>query len=195
MDGATITLPPTLELMIDLTDDQFFELCQKNRDYRFERTANGELIIMPPTGSYMGNHNARLTQRLMNWADTNELGIAFDSSTGFKLPNGANRSPDASWIKIERWNALTAEQQGKFAPICPDFVVELLSPADSLPTTQKKMQEYIDNGAKLGWLLNRKNQQVEIYRPDQSVEIRQSPTSLSGEDVLPGFILELQGIL
>lgn len=195
MDVTAISLPPTLELMIDLTDEQFFELCQKNRDYRFERTANGELIIMPPTGSETGNYNGKLTQRLFNWADTNELGIAFDSSTGFKLPNGADRSPDASWIKIERWNALTAEQKGKFAPICPDFVVELMSPTDSLPTTQKKMQEYIDNGAKLGWLLNRKNQQVEIYRSGQSVEILQSPTSLSGEDLLPGFILELKGIL
>ena len=195
MDVAAITLPPTLELMIDLTDEQFFELCQKNRDYRFERSAHGELIIMPPTGSETSNCNARLTQRLMNWADTNELGIAFDSNGGFKLPNGANRAPDASWVKIERWNALTAEQQGKFAPICPDFVVELLSASDSLPTTRKKMQEYIDNGAKLGWLLNRKNQQVEIYRPGQSVEILQSPTSLSGEDLLPGFILGLKGIL
>ncbi|MGB5963190.1 MAG: Uma2 family endonuclease [Coleofasciculaceae cyanobacterium] len=195
MDVAIITLPPTLELMIDLTDEQFFELCQKNRDYRFERTAQGELIIMPPTGSETGNHNGKITQRLMNWADTNELGIVFDSSTGFKLPNGANRSPDASWIKIERWNALTAEQQGKFAPICPDFVVELLSPTDSLSTTRKKMQEYIDNGAKLGWLLNRKNQQVEIYRPGQPVEILQSPSSLSGEDLMPGFNLKLQGIL
>lgn len=195
MDVATISLPPTLELMIDLTDEQFFELCQNNRDYRFERTANGELIIMPPTGSYTGNYNGKITQRLFNWAETNELGIAFDSSTGFKLPNGADRSPDASWIKIERWNALTPEQQGKFAPICPDFVVELLSASDSLPTARKKMQEYIDNGAKLGWLLNRKNQQVEIYRPGQPVEILQSPMSLSGEDILPGFSLELQGIL
>jgi Uma2 family endonuclease len=195
MDVATISLPPTLELMIDLTDEQFFELCQNNRDYRFERTAQGELIIMPPTGGETSNSNARLTQRLMNWADTNELGIVFDSNGGFKLPNGADRAPDASWVKMERWNALTPEQRQKFIPLCPDFVVELLSASDSLPTTQKKMQEYIDNGAKLGWLLNRKNQQVEIYRPGQSVEILQSPKSLSGEDILPGFILELQGIL
>ncbi len=195
MDVATISLPPTLELMIDLTDEQFFELCQNNRDYRFERNTNGELLIMPPTGGETSNCNARLTQRLMNWADTNELGIAFDSNGGFILPNGANRSPDASWVKIERWEALTPEQRQKFIPLCPDFVVELLSASDSLPTTQKKMQEYIDNGAKLGWLLNRKNQQVEIYRPGQPVEILQSPTSLSGEDLLPGFILELQGIL
>lgn len=195
MDVAAIYLPPTLELSINLTDEQFFELCQQNRDYRFERTANGELLIMPPTGGETGNRNARLTQRLMNWSDSNELGIAFDSSSGFKLPNGANRSPDASWIKRERWDALTPEQKRKFLPLCPDFVVELLSPTDSLKTTQKKMQEYIDNGAKLGWLLNRKNQQVEIYRPGQPVEILQSPTSLAGEDILPGFVLDLKGIL
>lgn len=195
MDVATISLPPTLELMIDLTDEQFFELCQNNRDYRFERNTNGELLIMPPTGSETSHCNIELSFQLQAWSRQNKLGIAFDSSGGFILPSGANRSPDASWIKIERWNALTAEQKSKFAPICPDFVVELLSASDSLPTTRKKMQEYIDNGAKLGWLLNRKNQQVEIYRPGQSVEILQSPTSLSGEDLLPGFILELKGIL
>jgi Uma2 family endonuclease len=195
MDVATISLPPTLELMIDLTDEQFFELCQRNRDYRFERTSKGELLIMPPTGSETSNCNIELAFQLQAWSRQNNLGIAFDSSGGFILPNGANRSPDASWIKIERWNALTAEQKTKFAPICPDFVVELLSASDSLPITRKKMQEYIDNGAKLGWLLNRKNQQVEIYRPDQPVEILQSPTSLSGEDVLSGLILELRGIL
>lgn len=195
MDVAAIHLPPTLELTIDLTDEQFFELCQKNRDYRFERTPQGELIIMPPTGSETGNRNGRLTQRLFNWTDTNELGIAFDSSSGFKLPNEAKRSPDASWVKIERWNALTLEQQGKFAPICPDFVVELRSPTDFLKTTQEKMQEYIDNGARLGWLIDQKNQRVEIYRQGQDVEILQSPASLSGEDVLPGFVLDLKGIL
>jgi Uma2 family endonuclease len=195
MDVAAIHLPPTLELTIDLTDDQFFELCQKNRDYRFERTSDGELIIMPPTGGETSNRNARLTQRLMNWADTNELGIAFDSNGGFKLPNGADRAPDASWIKIERWNALTSEQRQKFLPLCPDFVVELRSPTDSLKTTQEKMQEYIDNGARLGWLIDQKNQRVEIYRQGQDVEILQSPASLSGEDVLPGFVLDLKGIL
>jgi Uma2 family endonuclease len=195
MDVAAIHLPPTLELTIDLTDEQFFELCQKNRDYRFERTPKGELIIMPPTGGETSNRNARLTQRLMNWADTNELGIAFDSNGGFKLPNGADRAPDASWIKIERWNALTSEQRQKFLPLCPDFVVELRSPTDSLKTTQEKMQEYIDNGARLGWLIDQKNQRVEIYRQGQDVEILQSPASLSGEDVLPGFVLDLKGIL
>jgi Uma2 family endonuclease len=120
--------------------------------------------------------------------------VAFDSSTGFKLPNGAERSPDASWVKKERWESLTAEQQAKFAPLCPDFVVELRSPSDSLQNLQEKMREYINNGARLGWLIDRKNQQVEIYRPDRDVEILSSAQTLSGEDVLPGFVLELTEI-
>jgi Uma2 family endonuclease len=195
MNVATINLPSTLELKIELTDEQFFQLCQNNRDLRFERTAKGDLLIMPPTGGETSNRNARLTQRLMNWADTNELGIAFDSNGGFKLPNGADRAPDASWVKIERWNALTPEQRQKFLPLCPDFVVELRSPTDSLKATREKMQEYIDNGARLGWLIDQKNKRVEIYSQGQDVEILQSPTTLLGEDVLPGFVLDLNGIL
>jgi Uma2 family endonuclease len=195
MVNATTTLPSILTLKIDLTDDQFFQMCQKNRDYKFERTAAGELLIMSPTGGDTSNRNGRLTQQLFNWTDTNELGIAFDSNGGFKLPNGADRSPDASWIKIERWNALTPEQQEKFAPICPDFVVELRSPSDSLKDLQEKMQEYIANGAQLGWLIDRKNKRVEIYHPGKDVEILDNPVSLSGEDVLPGFVLHLQQIM
>ena len=195
MDVATINLPTPFKLSIDLTDEQFFNLCQRNRDYRFERTKSGELVIMSPTGSETGNYNGKLTQRLFNWTDTNDLGIAFDSSTGFKLPNGGDRSPDVSWVKRERWEALTPEQKKKFAPICPDFVVELRSETDSLKDLQLKMREYIDNGARLGWLIDRKNKRVEIYRPQQEVEIIQSPTHLSGEDVLPGFILDLKDIL
>lgn len=195
MDTATITLPSTLKLTIDLTDEQFFQMCQKNRNYRFERTASGEVLIMSPTGGETSNRNGRLTQKLFNWVDTNDLGIAFDSNGGFKLPNGAERSPDASWVKIERWNALTPEQQEKFAPICPDFVVELRSPSDSLKDLQDKMREYIENGARLGWLIDRKNKRVEIYRPGKDVEILDNPESLSGEDVLPGFVLHLQQII
>ncbi|HAG81556.1 MAG TPA: hypothetical protein DCL61_10390 [Cyanobacteria bacterium UBA12227] len=195
MDVATINLPTPFKLSMDLTDEQFFALCQRNRDYRFERTTSGELVIMSPTGSETGNYNGKLTQRLFNWTDTNDLGIAFDSSTGFKLPNGGDRSPDVSWVKRERWEALTSEQQKKFAPICPDFVVELRSETDSLSELQLKMREYIDNGARLGWLIDRQNKRVEIYRPQQEVEILQSPTHLSGEDVLPGFILDLKDIL
>jgi Uma2 family endonuclease len=179
---------------IKLTDEEFFQLCQDNRDLKFERNANGDLIIMPPTGGETGNRNGRLTQQLFNWTDTDGTGIAFDSSVGFKLPNGADRSPDASWVKLEHWNALTLEQQTKFLPLCPDFVVELLSPTDSLKETQKKMKEYRDNGTRLGWLINRKSRQVEIYRQGQEVEVLESPANLSGEDVLPGFVLNLERI-
>jgi Uma2 family endonuclease len=190
MTALTVNLNPVIEL----TDEQFFQLCQVNRDLRFERTATGELIIMPPTGGETGNRSGRITQQLFNWADTDSTGIAFDSSTCFKLPNGADRSPDAAWIKLERWNSLIPEQKEKFPPICPDFVVELLSPSDSLKVAQEKMREYLDNGAKLGWLINRKSRQVEIYRQGQEVEVLESPVSLSGEDVLPGFVLNLDPI-
>lgn len=151
MDSLTIALEPSIRL----TDEQFFQLCQSNQDLRFEKTAKGELIVMPPTGGETGNRNGRLTQQLFNWSDTDESGIAFDSSTGFKLPNGADRSPDAAWIRKERWDALTPEDKTRFLPLCPDFVVEILSPSDRLETAQAKMQEYIENGARLGWLLNR----------------------------------------
>ncbi|WP_413173164.1 Uma2 family endonuclease [Anabaena azotica] len=181
--------------IIEMTDEQFFELCQNNRELRFERTANGDLIIMPPTGGETGNRNGRITQQLMNWTDADGTGIAFDSSTCFKLPNGADRSPDASWIKLERWNALSDEEKQKFPPIYPDFVIELLSPSDSLKTTQEKMKEYIDNGVRLGLLINRKSRQVEIYRPGKEVEILESPATVSGEDVLNGFVLNLGMIL
>ena len=184
-------LTVNLDSVIKMTDDQFFKLCQANRDLKFERTANGELIIMPPTGGETGNKNARITQQLMNWTDADGTGIAFDSSTCFKLPNGADRSPDASWIKLERWDALTDEEKRKFPPICPDFIIELLSPSDSLKTTQEKMKEYIDNGVRLGILINRKSRQVEIYRPGKEVEVLESPATVSGEDVLKGFVLNL----
>ncbi len=190
MNALTLNLKPVLEL----TDEQFFQLCQVNRNLRFERTPCGELIIMPPTGGETGNRNARQIQQLMNWTDTDGTGIGFDSSTCFKLPDGANRSPDAAWIKLERWNTLTTEEKEKFPPICPDFVIELLSPSDSLKVAQEKMQEYRDNGTRLGWLINRKSRQVEIYRIGQEVEVLESPASLSGEDVLPEFILNLQSI-
>jgi len=180
--------------VIKLTDEQFYQLCQDNETLRFERNSKGELIIMPPTGGETSNRNGRLNQQLFNWTDTDGTGIAFDSSGGFKLPLGADRSPDASWVKLERWNALTPEQKTKFAPLCPDFVVELLSPSDSLKDTQEKMKEYRDNGARLGWLINRKSRQVEIYRQGQDVEVVENPVTLSGEDVLPGFALYLASI-
>ena len=180
--------------VIDLTDEQFFQLCQKNQDLKFERNALGDLIIMSPTGGETGNRNLEIAVDLGIWNRRTKLGVAFDSSTGFKLPNSANRSPDASWITIEKWNSLTPEQRTKFLPLCPDFLVELMSPSDNLSDTREKMKEYQENGARLGWLINRKTQQVEIYRLDKDVEILDSPTILSGEDVLPGFVLDLAAI-
>ncbi|MBD2125187.1 Uma2 family endonuclease [Microcoleus sp. ZQ-A2] len=180
--------------VIKLTDEQFYQLCQDNETLRFERNSKGELIIMPPTGGETSNRNAGLTAQIWVWNEQTQLGKVFDSSGGFKLPNGADRSPDASWVKLERWNALTPEEQTKFAPLCPDFVVELLSPSDSLKDTQEKMKEYRDNGARLGWLINRKSRQVEIYRQGQDVEVLENPVTLSGEDVLPGFALYLASI-
>ncbi|WP_414575191.1 Uma2 family endonuclease [Anabaena sp. CCY 9402-a] len=184
-------LTVNLQSVLDLTDEQFFKLCQANRDLRFERTATGELIIMPPTGGETGNKNARITQQLMNWTNADGTGIAFDSSTCFKLPNGADRSPDAAWINLERWNALTEEEKEKFPLICPDFVIELLSPNDSLKVAQEKMKEYIDNGVSLGFLINRKSRQLEIYRQGKEVEVLDSPATVLGEDILNGFVLNL----
>ncbi|MCD8485175.1 MAG: Uma2 family endonuclease [Desertifilum sp.] len=179
---------------IRLTDEQFFQLCQDNRDLRFERNANGDLIIMPPAGGETSNHNAGLTSQVWMWNQQTKLGVVFDSSGGFKLPNGADRSPDASWIPLERWNALTSEQQKKFLPLCPDFVIELRSPSDSLTAIRQKMQEYLDNGTRLGWLIDPQSRRVEIYRQGREVEVLESPTTLSGEDVLPGFILQFASI-
>lgn len=190
MTALTLNLNP----IIKLTDDQFFQLCQENENIRLERTAKGELVIMSLAGGETSSSNAGLTTQIWNWNQQNRLGKVFDSSGGFKLPNGANRAPDASWVKLETWNALTPEQQKKFPPICPDFVVELLSPSDSLKETQDKMKEYRDNGALLGWLINRKSRQVEIYRQNREVEVLESPATVSGEDVLPGFVLNLESI-
>ncbi len=183
-----------LEPAIKLSDEQFFEFCQLNRDLRIERTASGELEIMSPTGSETGGRNFKLTQQLANWTDEDGTGIGFDSSTGFTLPNGAERSPDAAWIALDRWNTLTPKQQEKFAPISPDFVVELRSPTDSLKTLFDKMQEYNDNGVKLGWLIDRKHRKVYIYCPGVSVECLDNPATVSGNSVLPGFVLDMNKI-
>lgn len=187
----------TLDLhsIVDLTNEQFYQLARANPDIKIERNAEGKIIVMPPTGGRTGNRNTKLTQRLANWTDADGTGIAFDSSTEFSLPNGGDRSPDASWVRLERWEALTTEEQDGFPPICPDFVVELRSKTDSLKELQNKMKEYLASGLRLGWLIDPKNQRVEIYRQGQDVEVLQSPTTLSGEDVLPGFVLDLEGIL
>lgn len=183
-----------LDSVIDLTDEQFFKLCRNNPDLKFERNSQGELIIMPPTGGETGRRNSDIIIELGSWNRQAKLGVVFDSSTCFKLPNGADRSPDAAWIRQDRWRALTPEQRETFPPICPDFVIELMSPSDSLKAAQAKMQEYQANGARLGWLIDPKERQVEIYRAGQGVEVVRSPLSLSGEAVLPGFTLNLATI-
>ena len=188
-----IELPSTIGLYV--TQEQFAALAAANRDLRLERTAQGELIVNPPTGWETGERNTSLTGQLYRWYEENEnLGKAFDSSTGFILPNGATRSPDASWVSQERWEALTPEQKGTFANICPDFVVELRSSSDSLKSLQAKMREYIDNGARLGWLIDPQQRRVEIYRPGLAVSVLENPAELSGEAVLPGFVLNLRRV-
>ncbi|MFM7407353.1 MAG: Uma2 family endonuclease [Cuspidothrix sp.] len=190
MSAITLQIPESLKF----TDDKFVKIVAANKDLRLELSAQGELSIMSPTGGETGDRNLELGGQVWFWNRQKGLGKAFDSSTGFKLPNGATRSPDVSWIKIERWNTLTPEQRKRFLPLCPDFVIELVSESDDLEDTQAKMREYIANGLRLGWLINPKNKQVEIYRQNQEIEILESPTSLSGEDVLSGFILDLQPI-
>lgn len=184
--------PVTLNLKnIDFSDDQFYQLCQDNQDWQLERTAKGDLLIMPPIGGISGNREANFISLLWLWNQRTQLGKVFSSSTIFRLPKGGNRSPDAAWVANEVWASLTLEAQEKFPPICPNFVIELRSRTDSLSQLQEKMQEYLDSGLQLGWLINPQAQQVEIYRPDQSVEIIQLPAKLSGENVLPEFILDL----
>lgn len=184
-----VNIPATLTLTV--THEQFVQLALANRDLQLERTATGELIVMPPTGSYTGKRNFDIAGQLWLWNRRTKLGVAFDSSTGFYLPNGSDRSPDAAWIRQERWDALSLEQQESFAPICSDFMLELRSKNDSIEKLRAKMREYIENGACLGWLIDRKNQKVEIYRQSRDVEVLNKPVNLSGEDILPGFMLDL----
>lgn len=188
----TLNLPSTLKLTI--SHEQFVQLAWVNQNLQLERTATGELIVMPPTRSDTGNKNADILGQLWLWNRQTQLGQIFDSSSGFHLPNGADRSPDVSWIGQDRWDTLTPEAKSGFAPLCPDFVLELRSKYDSLELLQQKMQEYQENGAKLGWLIDRNRKKVEIYRPRKAVEIQNSPNSLSGEDILPGFNLDLTEI-
>jgi Uma2 family endonuclease len=172
-------------------DEQFFELCQVNRDLRIERNASGEIIFMPPTGAETGNRNFKVIQQLANWTDIDGTGIGFDSSTGFTLPNGAKRSPDASWIKLSRWQCLSLDQQAKFAPTCPDFVVELRSASDRLSDLQAKMAEYMQNGSILGWLIDRTDKKVYVYRPQSELECLDNPNMIDASPELNGFILDL----
>lgn len=176
MNPITLNLNP----IIKLTDDQFYNLATAHQDLQMERTPTGELVIMPPTGGESGKRNADLIADLVMWNRSSKLGIVFDSSTEFNLPLGGDRSPDVSWIRLERWNALSKKEQEVFPPICPDFVIELRSRTDRLAKLQEKMQEYITSGLRLGWLINPQDLRVDIYRQGQDVEVLQSPTTLSG---------------
>jgi Uma2 family endonuclease len=189
-------LPMVLQMQPDvmMTDDQFFDFCQLNRDFLIERNVFGDLLIMSPTGSETDERNFNIIVQLGIWTKQNGTGVGFGSSGGFTLPNGAIKSPDAAWIKRSRWEAIPAEQRKKFAPICPEFVIELGSETDNLKLLQDKMQEYIDNGTELGWLIDRKQRKVFIYRPQLPVEELDHPLTLSGENVLPGFVLDLSQI-
>jgi Uma2 family endonuclease len=183
-----------LRPIVDMNDDEFFGFCQLNRDLRIERTAEGDLIIMPPVGGETGNKNMLLGTFFTLWALQEGTGVPFDSSTGFILPNRATRSPDVAWVKRSRLALLTAEQKKKFLPLCPDFVIELRSPSDNLKTVQEKMQEYINNGAQVGWLIDPLERRVHVYRPGGAVVCLENPPTISGDPELPGFVLDLTRI-
>ncbi len=187
--ALAVNIPLTLTLTV--TREQFVELALANRELQLERTATGELIVNPPTGGETGYRNLDIEGQLWLWNSRAKLGKAFNSSTGFHLPNGADRSPDASWVRQERWDALTPKQKESFIPLCPDFAVELRSKSDNMEPLRAKMKEYMDNGTRLGWLIDRNNLKVEIYRQNQEVEVSDNPATLSGEDVLLGFVLDL----
>ncbi len=186
-----LQMPPSLKM----TEEQFFEFCQVNRDLPIETNKFGEVLIMSPAGSETGNREFNICLQLGLWSEEDGTGLAFSSSTGFTISTGAKKSPDTSLIKLERWNSLSLEEQQKFAPICPDFVVELMSPSDNLKTLQAKMTEYMaEPGVKLGWLIDRKGRKVYIYRPGMPTECLENPESVSGETVLPGFVLKMSKV-
>jgi Uma2 family endonuclease len=196
----TTTLTPTeqrdealvLHFGRKMSEDEFYDFCMLNRDLNLELTSEGDLIIMPPTGMKTGHRNFELIGSFAAWARQDGTGIGFDSSSMFSLPNGAKRSPDLCWIRKERWEALTEKERERFSPICPDFVVELRSPSDSLKRLQKKMEEYVENGAQLGWLIDPLKKKVYVYRPQTAVEVLDDPQTVSGEPVLPGFTLDVR---
>lgn len=182
------------DILKKMTDDEFEQFCRRNPDMQIELTETGELLVMPPTGGRTGIRNFSLIVEFGKWAEKNGKGFSFDSSTVFLLPNGAKRSPDLAWIKRERWENLTEEEQEKFPPLCPDFVVELRSPSDSLAVLQAKMREYIENGAALGWLIDPSEKKVYVYRPEREAEVLENPQTVSGEPLLKDFNLNLKKI-
>ena len=191
---STTTGPIILHLgpvLDDMSDHEFFEFCQLNQEWRLERTSGGDLIIMPPTGGETGRINFDLNTLFGAWVEADGTGVGFDSSTGFTLPNGAKRSPDLAWVKRPRWESLTSDEQGEFPPLCPDFVVEIRSRWDSLDSLKAKMEEYMDNGAQLGWLIDPIDKAVYIYRPSTKVQYLENPKEISGDPLLPGFTLDL----
>ena len=197
--SATLSVTGPVEINFDtllkeMDDEEFYQFCQINRELRIERTKEGDIIIMPPANTTTGGKNFELTGSFWAWVKLDGTGKGFDSSTGFTLPNGAKRSPDLSWIRNERWNALTEQERNRFAPICPDFVVELRSKPDSIKTLKAKMDEYIENGAQLGWLIDPMKKRVHIYRPNAVVEVLDNPQTVSGEPLLSGFTLDMQSL-
>jgi Uma2 family endonuclease len=188
--ASTAQLPMRIRSAIRLTDSELFELCRINRDLRIERTAEGEVVIMSPTGGATGNRNFKLIVAFGIWVEKDGTGLGFDSSTGFVLPNGAERAPDVAWVKRERWDALTPEQREKFVPLCPDFVVEIRPRSDSVDDLHAKLREYIANGAALGFLIDPYARHVHVYRPGAAVESLEDPREISGEPVLAGFVLD-----
>ncbi len=186
-------LPMRIRPARPIDDDELFELCAQNRDLRIERTAEGELIIMPPTGGETGNINFKLIAKLGAWVERDGTGVGFDSSTGFILPNGAERAPDAAWVTRARWEALAPEQRRKFPPLVPDFVLELRSPSDRIADVKEKMEEYVAQGVRLAWLVDAEDRSVHVHRPDQPVEVVRDV--VRGDPVLPGFELRLDDVL
>ncbi len=176
------------------TEDTFYELCRQNPELRLERTAKGEVIVMPPTGGETGSRNDEIIRQLSNWRKSDGTGKSFESSTGYRLPNGANRSPDASWITKAKLAQLTVEQKKVFLPLCPDFAIELRSPSDDLDTIKAKMDEYIANGLRLGWLIDPEEKAVYVYRPNAAVQKLDSVSEVSGDPELPGFVLDLREV-
>ena len=194
VDTYELPLVVRLRPVLDLSEDQFFELCQINRDLRIERNAEGELLIMPPTGGDTGEQDSEINMQLRLWAKRDATGTVFSSSTGFRLPNAAVRSPDAAWMRHSRLEQIPREQRRRFIPACPDFAIELRSPSDRLGDLHDKMREYLDNGAQLGWLLDPDPRHVYIYRPDDPVERLENPETVSGDPILPGFVLDLREV-
>lgn len=190
MTILSLKLSPTITVSLE----QFWQICEQNSDLQLEWSSQGELIIMPPTGGETGRSNANITAQLWLWNDQKQLGEVFDSSCGFILNNGAVRSPDCAWISTGKWQSISPSQRQKFLPLCPDFVIEILSPTDNVKITRAKMQEYMDDGCMLGWLINCSTQEVEVYTLKKDVEILTHPMEVSGGEILPGFTLNLNKI-